>query len=371
MKVRPDAPLHGFTSVPEAGWKDKESKRRLSNEQPYVEALAAMYPQLVPEFVDARGLSFDHNLKNMFLMGSVAPRNAMNLHWIHQVYARAKTIGCDVVLTGAIGNATFSFGGEGATTALFARGKWIRAVRETWAGRRDRSFPRALYSSAVSPFLPLPLWAAITRIVHGKEPDPFDTWCPMTREWAQEMRVAERAKDMGYDQHYRPHRSTTDWRAAVLGNAGMEGPDVMQGFSALHGIAERDPTAYRPLVEFCMGIPDDQFVKNGQTRRLARRMLTGKVPDMVLKENRRGLQAADWAVRLFRQKQEMLEEIDGLAGDPVMAKRLDLPSLRKAVEDLTAETPDDDELAQRWHLAVTRGLTTARFIRFADGRNDG
>ena len=371
MKMRPGVPLYGFTSVPEAGWQGKQSKRRFNNEQPYVEALAAMYPQLVPEFVDAFGLSFDHNLKNMFLMGSVAPRNAMNLHWIHQVYARAKSMGCDVVLTGSKGNATFSFGGEGAITSLFAQGQWIKAVRETWAGRGNRSFPRALYSAAFSPFLPLPLWAAITRMVHGKEPDPFNSWCPMNREWAQEMRVAERAKDMGYDQHYRQHRSTTDWRAVVLGNAGMEGPDIMQGFSLLHGIAHRDPTAYRPLVEFCMGIPDDQFVRNGRTRRLARRMLKGKVPDMVLNENRRGLQAADWALRLFRQKPELLDEIDRLSSDPVMAKRLDLANLRSAVEALTAETPDDSELAHRLQLAVSRGLTTARFIRFVDGRNDG
>ena len=60
-----------------------------------------------------------------------------------------------------------------------------------------------------------------------------------------------------------------------------------------------------------------------------------------------------------------------LATDPAMAHRLDLPRLRTLLDRWPAETPiEDAELAKGLHLALTRGITTARYIRYVEGRND-
>lgn len=370
MAARPDQPLLGLTGVPEPEWDGRVSARRFGDERPHVTALAAMYPQLATEWVDAAGLSFDHQAQAMFLLSGTAPRNAMNLHWIHALHARAKQRGCDVLLTGALGNATFSFAGDGMVADLFRKGRLVKAVQEVWASGPAAAFPRSFVSQAIMPNLPRRVWMAVHRVVHGKSDDPFKTWCPMHPDWAVEMRVAERAADMGYDQHYQPFTSTREWRAQVLGNAMNEGGDIEQAFELLHGMPVRDPTAYRPLVEFCTAIPDDQYQRKGKRRWLAKRMLQGKVPDMVLRETRRGLQAADWHLRIGREREQLIGEIDRLAGDAVMAKRLDLPSLKAALEDWPKETPLTSETTSRIMLAVSRGLTTARFIRFVEGRND-
>jgi asparagine synthase (glutamine-hydrolysing) len=371
MAARPGTPVYGYTGVPEAGWDGVAPESRFGDERAHVEALSHMHPQLVTEWVDAAGKSFDHHLQGMFLLGSVAPRNTMNLHWIHEIHARAKARGCDVLLTGSLGNATFSFAGDGMIADLFRRGRWIQAANEVRGSRGKRSFARAFISGAIMPNLPGPLWQGIHKLVHRKEINVFEAWCPMNPEWAAEMRVAERALDMGYDQNYQPPRSTRDWRGKVLGNAMNEGGDIHQAFDILHGIPTRDPTAYRPLVEFCMGIPDDQYMRNGQRRWLARRMLKDQVPDMVLSERRRGLQAADWHLRIARQKDELISEIDRLAQDPAMTRRLNLASLRSALVEMTDTAPPESEKRQRLQLAISRGLTTARFIRYVEGRNDG
>lgn len=371
LTERPGSPIYGYTGVPEDDWVGEVPENRFPDERLHVEALAQMYPLLMTEWVNAQGKSFDHQIQAMFLLGSIAPRNAMNLHWIHDTRARARAQGCDVMLTGAMGNATFSFAGDGMIADLFRRGQWIYAMREAWQGRGERSFARSFISRAVAPNLPNALWKAIHRAKGGKEISVFETWCPMNPDWAVEMRVIERALDLGYDQNYRPHRSTREWRTAVLGNAMNEAGDIRLAMEILHGIPSRDPTAYRPLVEFCIGIPDDQYLRHGERRFLARRMLKGKVPDMVLNETRRGLQAADWYQRIYRQKDNLLCEIDRLTANPSMAKRLNLASLRKAVFEMTEVAPTDRAISQRLHLALSRGLTTARFLRFVEGHNDG
>lgn len=370
MRERSGISLPAYTSVPEAGWDGKIADNRFGDEREHVKALAAMYPNLEPHWVDASSLSFDHKLRDVFEFGSASPRNAMNTHWIHESGRLSKERGCDVLLSGAFGNATFSFAGDGAIPNWVRTGRWIRAAKTLWSDGPANRFPYRVAGQALMPLLPEKIWREIMTRRHGKLDDPFDGWCPLNRDYAKRMQVEERALDLGFDPLFKPMKSTIDWRAAVLGNAANEAGDMHLAFALIHDMPMRDPTSYRPLVEFCMGIPDDQFLRHGRKRWLAKRMLAGKVPVKVLGEKRRGLQAADWHLRLGRQRQQLIDEIDWLMEDPKMADRLNLTALRKSLVDWPKETPINTLEAQRLQLAVTRGLSTARFIRFIEGRND-
>lgn len=369
MRERPKDSLRGYTSVPEDGWDGIMSDTRFGNERPYVEALAAMYPQLQPNWVAAEGRSFDYFQREMFEFSLQAQRNAMNLHWIHDIYRQAKSDGCDVILTGSMGNATFSYTGDQMLSGLLSKGAIWPIMKELAAGGSLWSLPRRFFGQAVMPNLPRALWHKILTSRFGPTDDPFETWCPMNRDYAEEMQVAARGEAIGFDPLFRPAADSRVLRAKMLTMAGGEGTDTMLAFEAIHGIPSRDPTSYRPLVEFCIGIPDDQYLRGGVRRWLAKRMLKGKVPDMVLSEKQRGRQAADWHLRLSRQREALIEEIDWLKEDPVMARRLNLSSLKQALVEFPKETPRDPKLAARLKLAVSRGLTTARFIRYLEGRN--
>lgn len=373
-----DRPLLGLTSVPEAGLNDIDSSFSgpsfFGDERHHVAALAAMYPMLETETLDAAGLSFDHKLSAMFLMAGAAPRNAMNLHWIHALRARARSRGCDVLLLGAAGNLSFSFDGKGAFPSWFARGRWLRLARELKATQGDRSFARAFASQALLPFLPAPLYRRLTRRRSARDntaPDSgaLDSWCPLDRDYAREMAVQDRARDMGHDISFRARRSSRAYRAAGFGNSMSEMGDIRQGLDLIHGIPSRDPTAYRPLVEFCMGIPDDQYLRGGKRRWLARRMLQGRIPDMVLNETRRGRQAVDWSVRIARDRDALIDELAALAKNPAMARRLDLPKLRTALENWTPDTAGNRDSINLIQHALPRAITAARFIRFVEGSN--
>jgi len=123
------------------------------------------------------------------------------------------------------------------------------------------------------PLLPRGLWERINRLRHGAAEDPFDSWCPMDRDYAEQMNVSARATAVGFDPLFRPPALSREWRAKVLTMAWGEGTDTMLAMEIIHGIPSRDPTSYRPLVEFCVGIPDDQYLRNGVRRWLAKRML--------------------------------------------------------------------------------------------------
>lgn len=369
MQARAEQPLMGYTSVPEEGWDGIISDTRFGDERAHVEALCGMHAQLKPHWIAAEGRSFDYFQREMFAFSLQAQRNAMNLHWIHDIRKQAKADGCDVLLTGAMGNGTFSYTGNEALSGWLARGNIWPVLKELSASGSLLSLPRRFVGQAVLPLLPRRLWLQITKLRHGASADPFQGWCPMNVDYAQDMDVAARAESVGFDPLFRAPASSRKLRAKMLTMAGGEGTGTMLAMEIIHGLPSRDPTSYRPLVEFCLGIPDDQYLRHGVKRWLAKRMLSGKVPEMVLSETRRGRQAADWHLRLSREREALIEEIDWLKEDPLMARRLNLDSLRQALVDFPKNTPHDSQVASRLQLAVSRGVTTARFIRYIEGRN--
>src|SRR3546814_4147469 len=109
----------------------------------------------------------------------------------------------------------------------------------------------------------------------------------------------------------------SDWSSDVCSS------DLL-GLRLLHGVGYRDPTLYRPLLELCIGIDDEQYLRSGTDRWLARRLLKGRVPESVRGERRAGRQAADWALRMTAERNVLTAELESMCADPWLATRLAL-----------------------------------------------
>ena len=365
-RSRPSEKIETFTSVPGGTWPGEfgSASDEFGDERRHVEALAHMYPNLKYQCLTSPGLNFDYRLDEVFRLSSQSPRNVSNLYWIHDSYEHAKSKGCDVMLTGAAGNATFSYDGTSPLTDLAARGCWISVLREARAASMGRSCLRAVASEALLPAVPDWVYLPLLKVLRPSLViDPFSSWSPLRREYARRMDVKRRGATFGHTSLFRQTLEPSGLIRARMFSRGSEDlGDLDQAFSLIHDLPSRDPTSYRPLVEFCLGIPDDQYFRNGQARYLARRMLRGLVPEMVISEPRRGRQGADWFLRLLHQRQELIVELDLLSKDKGLASVINFRSLRRALVDW-AGGPVTDAQAFRLELAIPRAIATSRFIR--------
>ena len=158
----PDRPLAALTAVPEPDWDGRTGSKRIGDEGPHAAMLAHMYPSIDHELLDAAGLSFGHKIASLFLTMGAPPRNVMNFHWIHEIRRRARERGCDVLLTGTLGNATFSFDGEGSLPALLQRGRWLALAREIRTMHRQGGTSlRGVIAEVAMPLLPEKIWNAV------------------------------------------------------------------------------------------------------------------------------------------------------------------------------------------------------------------
>ena len=168
---------------------------------------------------------------------------------------------------------------------------------------------------------------------------------------------------------YQP-RNRRHAQQLLFQNNDAETAEVYQAFEQMYGLPMRDPMAYRPFVEFCFGLPAEMFMRDGQPRWLAKQMAKGIMPEEQRINRLNGRWDSDWLLRVKRRRADYLAEIDRLANDQRIAAMLDLPRMRAALENLPDQTELDPQKYFGAEFAVPRGLLTARFINYVEGRNE-
>lgn len=365
----PHATLRSYTSIPAREAMPEDRATSFGNEGDHVRDLCAMYPQIQPTFFDAADLRFGERLNAMMLVSGWPVYNETNAHWFHAGLERAAADGVDVVLTGDSGNAGFSYDGWTGFPTWLREGKWLRLLRELKAFPfDDRPLWRKFVSRAVMPHLPLRVKRRIDE-GRGWRQSPFASWSPLRADWAEESGLLNEVGDDGFTLYDYDVASSREWRDRIVTRSTNGGSEILLGFELLYGVPIRDVHAYAPLLELCAGIPDEQYLRNGQDRWLGRRVLAGRVPERVWKELRMGRQAADWPMRLQRDRDAMLDELESLNRDARIAEVIDLPRLIRSLREWDGQDNPQRADSTRLVSALGRGLSTARFIRFAEGRN--
>ncbi|GGD66276.1 asparagine synthase-related protein [Croceicoccus mobilis] len=366
--IAQEARLKAYCWVPQKGYEPLDWPAATGDERDGARAFASMHGRVDLELVDTGALDLQHREDNFFLLAGAAPMGGSNMHWGHETLRRAAASGHDVMLTGASGNGSFSYDGRTGPPTWLREGRLVKAIAELAALGGDRPIWRRFISHALMPQLPLG-WRQAWANRRGTAMDPFDSWCALDRDGASKSGVAERAARDGHDPLFLETRSSRQWRKAVIAMSEAEGGDAIQAMELLHGIPMRDPTSFRPLYELCAGIPDDQFLRNGTTRWLARRLLHGRIPEEVRTARRIGIQNSDWPIRFSGERAAMLAEIDRLENDEDLSAMLDLTRLRKWLEEWDGRDSIGGREGPRIYSAVGRGLIAARFFRHVGGRN--
>ena len=90
---------------------------------------------------------------------------------------------------------------------------------------------------------------------------------------------------------------------------------MLAEMSAAYGVMVRDPTADIRLLCYCLAVPPHLFIdpNTGLDRMLIRAAMSGRLPDAIRLNQRRGMQAADIVVRLRTDRDAMEACLDELA----------------------------------------------------------
>lgn len=362
----PHQKLPTFTFHPEPGFDDRAPRGMIGDERPIVEEFASRHPRLDPHFTCNTGYGHDYRWKEFFhLCGNPSGLNTMYV--FHGLLSEAAKANCDALLLAEWGNLTFSDKGDAGFVEFLLKGRW----RQLWLALtrppiHDGSIPRRFLARTASALLPNSAWRKLRQLV-SRKPLLADLVRPLSADYRRLSGAEERLRGSGLIDRYQP-RSRRRSRALLFGNG--DPADIHQGFEQMYGIALRDPTSYRPFVEFCLGLPTRMFMRDGEMRWLAKQMAKGIMSEGQRRNARGGWWDADWHLRIGRRREEWLGELDRIGQDERLGGMFDVPRLRAALEDWPKRTETDPQKAFAAQLAVPTALIAARFVHYVEGRNE-
>ena len=359
--------LAAFTQVPREGFDGPVPPGHYGDERPYVEAIRKLAGNIDVSYVCNDECDDLADLERFFLALEAPVRNPTNLGWMLAISRLARTQGRRVLLGGLFGNYTISWRGWSQAVDHLRRLRLLTAYRQWRLYYRRSSLSRwvAFRKLFVEPQLPekLAVWADRRR--HSHRIAPWQDHAAIRPDFAVEMGIDARAGTVGHDFLYRMRPGE---RTVGLASVDYVG-DWHAAEKALTGVEVRDPTADIDVVSFCFGVPPEQYLAEGVDRSLVRRAMWGLLPESVLTNRLSGLQSADWYEKLERRRGELAADIAELSASPLARRAIDLPRLERAIQSWPSGGWDTLKVIEEYHLALSRGVAGARFLRWVESAN--
>jgi asparagine synthase (glutamine-hydrolysing) len=351
--LTPGRHLTSFTAVPVPGFDGSALFGRFGDEGPMAAEVAALYSNIDHVLVNATGQNLVASFQRDARLTGEPAFNPTNLLWMDAVREAMRRRGLHVLLQGAGGNATISFGGLIGLSDLFRRGQWIklfRLTRELRAG--GHTSWRGAASWATGSLIP----SSLRRLYHPDMRNFSLDFTAVHPQLASEFHLREKA----LEEFYGVETSTASVRRSLYDyyDPGVHNGAVAAGWQ----IEQRDPTQDKRIFEFCFGIPIDQFLVDGQSRSVIRRAMQGRLPDSTLRRTTRGLQAADWSLTVRRALPQLSAELTRTERSPLARHVIDTARLRTLLDTFPDSGYHTSEVCDAWHLALTRGIAAASFL---------
>jgi len=359
--------LAAFTAVPREGFSGPTPVGQYGDETPYVEAIRKATGNIDVTYVRKENGDEFADLERFFLALDGPVRNPSHLGWILALLRQARAQGRRVLLGGLYGNYTVSWTGWSQAVTHLLGGRLFTAYRQWQLYYRNTPYSRwgSMRKLFVEPLLPhrLAEWADRRR-----HPDGVAVWqnhSPIRPEFAAAKQVDSRARQHKHDFLYRPRRNE---RALGLAQVDFIG-DWHAAEKAVTGVEVRDPTADIDVINYCFGVPPEQYLVEDVDRSLIRRAMWGLLPEAVLTNRMSGLQAADWYEKLDQQRGELARQIAELTQSASVRRVIDLARLERAIKNWPTDGWHTSAVFQEYNLALARGVAGGRFLRWVESTN--
>ncbi len=353
--------LKAYSAIPKADYVDWLPKGTIADESRYIEELARHYPNIALTYCASEDLDPYKQLDRLSLIHEYPYKYSSNLFWIDRIAQLAREDGCKVLLDGQSGNLTISYGSlpEHILT-LIHKGKFYRAYKDIMEyARLHNRIPGSVIKHFLRLYVPQPVR---NRLGKEKAAEARAIDHLVNRELADKWKLHRKLKRYGLGKYYKRRQTVSDARRMISDNLLFSQAGAMEArLSIEYGVVRRDPTRDKRVIEFCMALPEDQFVRKGMERSLIRRAMKGILPDLIRMNMReRGRQSADWIQRLHQDWKNIREEFL-LAIDENSIKSLADTDALKAMISKMSDLPMDEEYCEVQAIMTIIGLS--RFLK--------
>jgi asparagine synthase (glutamine-hydrolysing) len=351
--------LHTYSYVPVKDFVDWTPKNRLADERPLIQSTVKHVGNISDHYLDFEGKSPLSEVNDWLETLEMPYKFFENSFWTKGIYEKAQQQQVGVFLKGSRGNYTISWGPAlDYYATLLRKLKWIRLYHELQQYSTNIGVKKSRIMSVVGK----KAFPIINRVFPTRNQYSFPTL--INSEFAQRTNVFEKLQQGGINlinsstpNAYEAREIQFDqlffW--ALNGTSGTK-------LSLRYSLWDRDPTNDLRVIQFCLSLPENQFVQNGLDRAIARRSTENLLPDTVrLNQRVRGIQGADGIHRMTTSWKVFIEELQRISIDPRIAEFFDVEVIKTAISK-AREKPQQEYVYSAELKVLMRSLIVYRFL---------
>jgi asparagine synthase (glutamine-hydrolysing) len=354
--------INTFSYIPPMDFVDFTPIQLMPNERPLIQATVQHVGNIKDHYLDFEGKDSYSEIDDFLEMMEMPYKFFENSFWLKGIYEKAHEEGVGVLLNGDRGNFTISWGSAlDYYSTLLKRLKWVRLLQELEqyskkaGGARLRRLPEIARVG-------FPVIDQIfSRTSTYKLPSLINP------EFAESTGVLKKLKEYGldhtggfsktniYEVRKRHFEDVFHWNASNT---------FATKLSLRYSLWKRDPTNDLRVVQFCLSVPEKQYVQNGLDRALIRRSTEHFLPDSIrLNQGTWGVQGADWVHRMIPHWDMFIDELQQLSIDKRVLKFLDGRSIKKALLKAKKEGARPEYATDPDYKILMRSLIIYRFLK--------
>lgn len=354
--------LHTFSYVPESGFKDWTPKHRFADERPLIRQTVQFVGNIKDHYLDFKGHSPFTEIDDWLDIMESPYKFFDNSFWLRGIYTQAQQRGIGILLNGARGNYSISWGPAiEYYTMLLKKFRWLHLTREINQFSRNIGVGRKqLYSllchKALSPLSKVKASRSLPefpQLIHSDFAERTGVYAKLQdRTFTGIGSTADLPADPleARTQHF---NRVNIWSAT--GTSGCK-------LSLRYSVWSHDPTNDLRVIRFCLSTPIEQFVHNGMDRALIRRSSKGWLPDSIrLNQRTRGIQAADSIHRMRSDWPVFIDELEHICRDSRMQQFINMPVLQEALTE-AREGLDPNQAYSPSIKLLMRSIILYRFL---------
>lgn len=358
--------LHTYSYVPVDDFVDWTKRYRVANERPLIEATVQHVGNISEHYLSFPEKNSYSDINDWIDIMEMPYKFYENSYWLKGIYEQAEQQGIGVLLNGQRGNWTVSWGHAiNYYATLMKRMKFLRLYQEVNLYSNNIGVDRSrIFKLVGENAFPL-----LTRPNSRQEQNHFPEW--INSDFAKRTNVFEKLEEHAVDVKGTSTIDVYEIRKNQFNQLHFWGLNGTIGtkLSLRHSMWERDPTNDIRVIQFCLSVPESQYVQKGIDRSLIRRSTKGLLPDNIrLNQRSRGIQGADGVHRMKKSWQLFIEELQQISNEQTtLSNFINVEVFRDSLEKIKGK-PKPELFYEFEFKILMRSLVLYRFIRKIEGR---
>lgn len=357
--------LHTFSYVPEDGFIDWTPKYYLANERPFIKETVQYVGNIKDNYLNFAGEDPYSSVNDFLQIMEMPYKFFENAFWLKGINEQASKQGIKILLNGSRGNHSISWGSWRLTIEYYAN--LLKNIRLIQFNQELDSYCKT-FKTGKKVMLPAVIknaFPTVYSLFTGRKKSEYQFLSFINPDFAKKTNIYNRLTHLGVDltgnfsgdlNRYRRQHYDQLYFWNKSGTATTK-------LSLRYSLWDRDPTNDLRVIEFCLSLPEEQYVKYGMERSFLRRATKDILPEKVrFNHHTRGIQGADTIHRMQKHWRIFVDELQQLRNDSMLSDILHMDIIKNSIEYIGSH-PSPDIIWTDQFKVLVRSLIVYRFIK--------